>query len=428
MKNKPYKVIALSTLLAFTVGNNVIPVQVFAQEETIQNKTQENNNILGAANGFKGTLNEKQRAIAMMTASARSILAVPSLKEIFQKSIEEKFKETKGDKESKPYKDFVQLFNNLDEHQNTAQHNSNRWLNDLTPYIEKTNQQIIDYSTKFSNYHEPLLQQVDEILKGKEVNKNNQAIVSGLQRLLNDLDNNEQSVTNVIKALKEFKKNLDENDTDFRTDEGQVRMLITGNNAELEQLKLQKEAFLNAYNEHVKDMWIAAGLGIGGGTVLAGVGIGLIITGAFALPLAIPVVIAAAGIGALSYGIFGTIKHSQELGPTYAKYLEAEKRISQINAGVQALTTTQGHVKQLIKELDRSIESLTTIRNQWSSMQAKYGGLIQDIRENKREQDYELVKENLKIAKESWDDIAKYANDLMHQMKGIEVKKEIIKD
>ena len=80
------------------------------------------------------------------------------------------------------------------QHQDTARGNAKQWLDVLKPQLISTNQNIINYNTKFQNYYDTLVAAVDA--------KDKATLTKGLTRLSSSINENKAQVDQLVEDLK----------------------------------------------------------------------------------------------------------------------------------------------------------------------------------------------------------------------------------
>ncbi|KLA11212.1 hypothetical protein B4158_3080 [Bacillus cereus] len=78
------------------------------------------------------------------------------------------------------------------------------------------------------------------------------------------------------------------------------------------------------------------------------------------------------------------------------------------NQAVISLTNTKDTLTYLYQTVDQAIMSLTSIQQQWNKMGANYKDLYDNI-DQMQEHKLSLIPDDLKAAKQSWNDIHKDA-------------------
>lgn len=75
------------------------------------------------------------------------------------------------------------------------------------------------------------------------------------------------------------------------------------------------------------------------------------------------------------------------------------------------LTNIKNQTEYLTNTIDIAITALQNISNQWYTMGSKYNSLLQNV-ESISPQDLVFIKEDLSIAKDSWQNIKEYAEKI----------------
>ncbi len=139
---KPYKVMALSTLIATIVAGGIMPSYASAEEPApiYANQDLRYPSYYLGPTGLDHAMKETKSNMLVMDLYALTILKQADINLDGLPSV--------GDK----------LKTDIKANQNLTRENATYWLNNLKSGIVTTNQNIISYDTKFQNYSRYLLQ------------------------------------------------------------------------------------------------------------------------------------------------------------------------------------------------------------------------------------------------------------------------------
>ncbi len=109
------------------------------------------------------------------------------------------------------------------QHQDTARGNAKQWLDVLKPQLISTNQNIINYNTKFQNYYDTLVAAVDA--------KDKATLTKGLTRLSSSINENKAQVDQLVEDLKKFRNKMTSDTQNFKGDANQITSILASQDA-----------------------------------------------------------------------------------------------------------------------------------------------------------------------------------------------------
>ncbi|HDR8072504.1 TPA: alpha-helical pore-forming toxin family protein [Bacillus cereus] len=387
MKKKPYKVLVLSTLIL--AASNVMPTYTSAvkNEKTISIHTTAaivSNTYPEYSLGPEGL-----RGAIEKTGSNALVMDLYALSIIKQANIN--------------FKDVTVVDNSLKTkiiyHQNIARDNANKWLNRIKPQLISTNQNIINYNTKFQNYYDALVTAID--------NKDRVTLTKGLTKLSTSILENKEKTDRLVDSLRKFRNKMTEDTQSFKKDSNQLTSILSSQDAGIPLL----QAKMTAYNEAVRKLnavLIGSAVATALGPVAIVGGIVLVATGAGG-PLG--VVLIAGGAAALAGGSTGVVLARKELDNAHVEIQKVAGQITEAQSQVASLTNIKNQTEYLTNTIDIAITAMQNISNQWYKMGAKYNSLLQNVRSISLE-DFDFIKEDISIARDSWNDIREYSERL----------------
>ncbi|MEX0416770.1 HBL/NHE enterotoxin family protein [Bacillus sp. C30] len=409
MKKIPYKVLTLATLATIVTTSDILPMHVFAEEQVVQQTTNQEATYKLGPEGLEQALAETGSKMLGMNIYAKTINAQPDV-----------------DLSGLPLNtEGKALTKQIHKDQATARTNANYWLNTAKPKIQGVARDVINYNTEFQNYYTSL---VDAAKKEDKA-----VLKEGLEDLLDTLTQNSKDVEQVVSMLKEFKNKLYTDSAQFRRDvdgtDGTVGLtsILAGQNALIPELQKEIKALGKTQKEHFDNI---LGWGIGGGlgtvVLLGGAITGtvvVVVTGGTATPLV---------VGALTALVAGGVALGTTSGILLEKniksYDEISKHIStlseqadQAQKATISLEVAKGHISTLAETVDKAIDTLTEIKKQWERMASNYQILLVDV-DDMQYQKMVLMIEDLKVAKMEWNDIYKNAELIAKDLSPVESK------
>ena len=146
--------------------------------------------------------------------------------------------------------------------------------------------------------------------------------------------------------------------------------------------------------------------------VIAAIGgaVVIVVTGGTATPAVVGGLSAlgATGIGLGTAAGVTASKHMDSYNEISNKIGELSMKADRANQAVLSLTNAKETLAYLYQTVDRAILSLTNIQKQWNTMGANYTDLLDNI-DSMQDHKFSLIPDDLKAAKESWNDIHKDA-------------------
>ncbi|WP_088065717.1 HBL/NHE enterotoxin family protein [Bacillus thuringiensis] len=393
MMKFPFKVITLATLATIITATNGSTIHALAQEQTAQEQKIENYAL--GPEGLKKALAETGSHILVMDLYAKTMIKQPNvnLSNIDLGS---------GGEE---------LIKNIHLNQELSRINANYWLDTAKPNIQKTARNIVNYDEQFQNYYDTL---VDTVKKKDKV-----SLKEGIGDLIYTIHTNSNEVTEVIKMLEAFKTKLYTNTVDFKNNvggpdgQGGLTAILAGKQALVPQLQAEIENLRSTQKTHFDNVlaWSIGG-GLGAAILVIGTIAGavvIVVTGGTATPAVVGLTaLGAAGIGLGTAAGVEASNHMNSYNEISNKIGELSMKADLANQAVISLTNTKDTLTYLYQTVDQAIMSLTSIQQQWNKMGANYKDLYDNI-DQMQEHKLSLIPDDLKAAKQSWNDIHKDA-------------------
>ncbi|PFC74920.1 enterotoxin [Bacillus cereus] len=368
MNKKLYKKVILSTIIIGMAASNVIPLHTFAAEQTVQNSMSRQQEDIKSYSLGPGKYKE------VMEKMGASILTMDS------------YAQTIRNQEQTDLSKISSINGNLQEnmiqHQKDAQRNATYWLDNLKPEIMKTNQNSVNYNDTFQVSYDQLLVALDQ--KDTVVFKNE------LEKLYNSILKNSQEVDGLLEKLKTFRNTMAEDTRSFKDDSNQLKSILESTNAGIPLLQQQIDNFNNIIKENNDKR---------GGYIALSV---------FMPPVGIPLIVTA----------------DKNIASAQQEIEQLKSRISGAEAELVILTDAKNKTEHMTETIDTAIDALQNISNQWHTIGAKYNSLLKNIDKINPDR-LAIIKADLKIAKDSWQDLKNYADKLYEGAKIVQKEENV---
>ncbi|WP_018767551.1 non-hemolytic enterotoxin subunit C [Bacillus sp. 105MF] len=355
MNKKLYKKVILSTIITGMAASNVIPLHTFAAEQAVQNSvSQQQEDIKSYSLGpdkYKEVMEKMGASILTMDSYAQTIRNQ-------EQTDLSKISSINGNLQA-----------NMIKHQKDAQRNATYWLDNLKPDIMKTNQNSVSYNDTFQASYDQLLAALDQ--------KDTVAFKNELEKLYNSILKNSQEVDGLLEKLKTFRNTMAEDTRSFKDDSNQLKSILESTNAGIPLLQQQ----ISNYNNIIKENYDKRG--------------GYIALSVFIPPVGIPLIVTA----------------DKNIASAQQEIEQLKSRISGAEAELVILTDAKNKSEHMTATIDTAITALQNISNQWYTIGSKYDSLLKNVNNINPDQ-HALLKIDLKIAKDSWQDLKNYADKL----------------
>ncbi|MFK4333364.1 enterotoxin (plasmid) [Bacillus mycoides] len=382
---KPYKVMALSTLIATIAAGSITPSYASAAENTTKPAPiyadAENNYpeySLGPE-GLKDALEKTGSNMLVMDLYALTIV-----------------------KQANVNFDGLTVINNdlqksIKDNHDASKTNAKQWLDGLKPQIIQTNQNIINYNTQFQNYYDVLVEAAN--------NNDKETLKAVLTSLDESISENKGAVGRLVQDLKVFRGKLELDTQNLKTDTNKITDILSGQDAGIPLMQKQIEANQTLIDENNK-VYIASSVATALGAYLTAT-----------------IIFAPIGAGALGGGIYGVTTSQQQIKTAQDEIINLSKNISTAQQQVGKLTVLKNNTNNLTATIDAAITALENVKNQWQTMGAKYKSLNDNV-DRINPDKLTLLKADLNIAKRSWEQVNKYAENIQNnEIKFVEEKK-----
>ncbi|PGV54712.1 enterotoxin [Bacillus cereus] len=355
MNKKLYKKVILSTIITGMAASNVTPLHTFAAEQTVQNSVsqqQEDSTSYDLGpDKYKEVMEKMGANILTMDSYAQTIRNQ-------QQTDLSKISSINGDFKT-----------NMIQHQKDAQTNATYWLDNLKPDIMKTTQNSVNYNDTFQASYDQLLAAIDQ--------KDTVVLKNELKKLYNSILKNSQEVDGLLEKLKTFRNTMAEDTRSFKEDSNQLKSILESTNAGIPLLQQQ----ISNYNNIIKENYDKRG--------------GYIAAAVFMPPVGIPLIVTA----------------DKNIASAQQEIEQLKSRISGAEAELVILTDAKNKTEHMTETIDTAITALQNISNQWRTIGAKYDSLLNNVDRINPDR-LALLKIDLKIAKDSWQDLKNYADKL----------------
>ncbi|PFN26012.1 non-hemolytic enterotoxin subunit C [Bacillus cereus] len=363
MNKKLYKKVILSTIITGMAASNVIPLHTFAAEQDVQNSVsqqQEDSKSYSLGPDKYKEVMEKMGASILTIDSYALTIINQQLTDL------SKISSINGDLQA-----------NMIQHQNDAQTNAIYWFDDLKPHMMKTNQNIVSYNDTFQASYNQLLAALDQ--------KDTVTFKNELEKLYNNILKDSQEVDGLLEKLKTFRNKMAEDTRSFKADSNQLISILESTNAGIPLLQQQ----ISNYNNIIKENYDKRGGYIAAAVLMPPVGIPLIVTA------------------------------DKNIASAQQEIEQLKSRISGAEAELVILTDAKNKTELMTATIDTAIDTLQNISNQWHTIGSKYDSLLKNV-DNINPDRLAIIKADLKIAKDSWQDLKNYADKLYESAKIIQ--------
>ncbi|MBE7106349.1 HBL/NHE enterotoxin family protein [Bacillus cereus] len=355
MNKKLYKKVILSTIITGMAASNVIPLHTFAAEQAVQNSVsqqQEDSKSYDLGpDKYKEVMEKMGANILTMDSYAQTIRNQ-------QQTDLSKISSINGDFKA-----------NMIKHQKDAQTNATYWLDNLKPDIMKTIQNSVNYNDTFQASYDQLLAALGQ--------KDIVTFKFRLVRLYRSILDNSQEVDGLLEKLITFRNEMSEDTRSFKADSNQLKSILESTNAGIPLLQQQ----IDNFNNTIKQNYDKRG--------------GYIALSVFMPPVGIPLIVEA----------------DKNIASAQQEIEQLKSRISGAEAELVILTDAKNKTEHMTATIDTAITALQNISNQWHTIGAKYDSLLKNVDKINPDR-LALLKTDLKIAKDSWQDLKNYADKL----------------
>ncbi|SCC69695.1 Uncharacterized protein BCZB5J_06401 [Bacillus cereus] len=367
MMKKPYKVMALSTLIATIVAGGIMPSYASAEEPApiYANQDLKYPSYYLGPTGLDHAMKDTKSNMLVMDLYALTILQQADINLDGLPSV--------GD----------DLKTDIKANQNITRENARYWLNNLKSGIITTNQNIISYDTTFQNYSRYLLQYKNDPVK----------LTALLTKLNGEISQNKGQVTKLVDDLKSFRGKLEKDTQNLKGNAEKIVNILTGEEAGIPLFQQQIEANKALIDENNK-IYIASSVATAAGAYL--------VLSPFA-PIGAPI---------LGGGIYGVVSSQQQIIKAQDQIIKLTQDISMAKLQSARLTIVQSDIKNLTDTIDKAIVSLENIKTTWDVMGTKYDALIDKAKKVDPEFLAMDITADLDTAKDHWEQIRKYAENI----------------
>ncbi|MGH0945182.1 HBL/NHE enterotoxin family protein [Bacillus mycoides] len=360
MNKKLYKNVILSTIITGMTASNILPLHTFAAEQTVQNSVsqqqKDNKSYDLGPDKYKEVMEKMGANILTMDSYAQTIRNQ-------QQTDLSKISSINGDFKA-----------NMIKHQKDAQTNATYWLDNLKPDVMKMIQNSVGYNDTFQASYDQLLAAIDQ--------QDTVAFKNELEKLYNSILKNSQEVDGLLEKLKTFRNTMAEDTRSFKEDSNQLKSILESTNVGIPLLQQQ----IDNYNKIIRENNDKRG--------------GYIALSVFMPPVGIPLIVTA----------------DKNIASAQQEIEQLKSRISGAEAELVILTDAKNKTEHMTATIDTAIDALQNISNQWHTIGSKYNSLLKNIDKINPDR-LTLLKIDLKIAKDSWQDLKNYADKLYEGVK-----------
>ncbi|PEP03075.1 enterotoxin [Bacillus toyonensis] len=346
--------------------SNVIPLHTFAAEQTVQNSvSQQQEGIESYSLGpdkYKEVMEKMAANILTMDSYAQTIRNQ-------QQTDLSNISSINGDLQA-----------NMIQHQKDAKTNATYWIDSLKPHMMKTIQNSVSYNDTFQASYDQLLAALDE--KDSVLFKAN--FKFRLVRLYRSILENSEEVDKLLERLKTFRDTMAEDTSSFKGDSNQLMSILESKNSGISLLQQQINNYNNIIEKHSRKR--------------------------MELSIFVPQ--------------SERIQAREEIQFAKQEIEKLKSKISGVEPEVAILTDAKNKTEHMTAAIDPAITALQNISNQWHTIGSKYDSLLINV-DNITPDRVSVIKANLKIAKDSWQDLKNYADKLYEGAKIVQKEENV---
>ncbi|WP_144511636.1 HBL/NHE enterotoxin family protein [Bacillus thuringiensis] len=380
---KPYKVMALSALIATMAAGSIMPSYASAAGNTTTPAPIAENKYDKYSLGPKGLKDALKQtgshmlvmdlyALTVITQSNLNFDGVTALNDDLKTSINQKIGVARG--------------------------NAQYWLDNMKPQIIQVNQNIIGYNTRFQAYQDDLVKDVNCALENAKNNNNvlsaqdKEPIKNRITTLNRSIQKNKEAANKLVTDLTDFRNKLVTDSTGLQNDAEKISNTLTSNETGIPLKMKQIEANQKTIDENTKIMILSAFAIAAGPIVMA--------TPFFMF-----------GIPMIAGGIYGTVVTKQQIEKSQQEIMQLTSELSSMQQQVTKLVVLKNNTNNLTGTINEAITATENIKKQWETIGAKYETLLNDIDFISADA-LDSIVDDIDIAKNSWNDVKKSAEDI----------------
>lgn len=218
---------------------------------------------------------------------------------------------------------------------------------------------------------------------------------------------NKQAVDKLIVDLKKFREKLESDTKNLKAHTNEITTILASQETGIPLLKNQIETYYDAINKY-NNILIGSAVATAVGPLAIVGGVVVLVTG-YGTPLGVGLI--AGGIGLTGGGTAGIVLAKKGIDEAEAQIKALTGEVTNAEIQLAGVTAIKQQMQYLTDTIDIAIDSLQNMSTQWNTMGAKYKSLIRNI-DVLSPQEFDLLKEDLQIAKASWKNIKGYAENL----------------
>ncbi len=365
---KPYKVMALSTLIATIVAGGIMPSYASATEPApiYANQDLKYPSYYLGPTGLDNAMKDTKSNMLVMDLYALTILKQADINLDGLPSVGDNLKTA------------------IKANQKLTRENATYWLNNLKSGIVTTNQNIISYDTKFQNYSGYLLQYKNDPVK----------LTALLTKLNGEISQNKDQVTKLVEDLKSFRGKLEKDTQNLKGNSEEIVNILTGQEAGIPLFQKQIETNKALIDENNK-IYIASSVATARWCIFSSF--------TFCAPWCTYI---------RRRDIRSSFIATDEIIKAQEEIITLTQNISMAQLQSARLTIVQSDIKNLTDTIDKAIVSLENIKTAWDGMGTKYDSLIKSAKAVDPEFLAMDITADLDTAKDHWEQIRKYADNI----------------
>lgn len=342
MKNVPYKVVTLSTLLMISAMSIAVPINSFAQEQVQQVNSEVS---MAPPKEMEKSLEDLQNFATVMNHYSLMLLMNPDI-----------------NFGNIPIPNHETLPEEFHKSQSEARDHAREWTDTIKPLLLATTQKIIDYNVTFQNYYSTLMRFAQEDDKP--------SFIAGVEQLNADIQENQRATDKLITKFTEFKDLLSKDVRNFNGFHDTLKSIPEFTTPDIERdEKVLKDLIENAaYYERVRIAgYSTVWLNVIAGSVMIGVS-------------------------------------DSRLGELRPKIAELQKSINertQLNRNIVAANESIAGLQRAVSD---ALRALLIMKGQWDLISNQYNDVIKHTQRGTTVPS-QFMPNELNIAKKRWDDL-----------------------
>lgn len=356
MNKRFYKKVVLSMVIVGLTVSYVVPINTFAAVQTVRG------DLLQQETNKKYSLGPERLKDTIATMIP-STIEMDSYAQTIRKQQEADLSSINSVNR--------ELYLSLVGHQKNPKMHAEYWFDNIKPHIKWTKQNIVNYNGTFQQQYLNLLDAIDQ--------NDTVGFETTLSKLYQEISENKKDVEDSLKELKTFRNTIIEDTRNFKFDSNRLTSILAQVTFEISDLQKQinnDERLIDSHKSRIIN-----------GAVLCTILIGCVAGG--------PIIADA----------------KDEIATTKKHLKRLKEEISKAKEKKAILDDVKNKTKDITDTIDKFVTSLQNIFDQLCKIEVKYGSLLQNVNSISPEE-FDFIREDIKIAKDSWLDLKEYVEKL----------------